>query len=156
MAASDRPDPVGRFARKVLVVSGLIVAVAAVASPLWAWGRPDRAWGFALGAAASLARFAWSVRLARRLGEAGPRQYAGERMMGLALLGAALAVAGAVDGVDLAAAAAGVFLATAATVAAALLETRRPADVGPKAEARPSPDTGRRSGPPAETPGRTR
>jgi hypothetical protein len=76
--------------------------------------------------------------------------------MGLALLGAALGVAGAADGVDLAAAAAGVFLATAATVAAALLETRRPADARPAPGVRPSPDTGPRSGPPAEAPGRTR
>jgi hypothetical protein len=140
MTGTRPPDVVGRFARKVLVVSGLIVAGAVVAGPLWAWGRPDRAWGFALGAAASLARFAWSVRLARRLGEAGPRQYAGERMMGLALLGVALAVAGAVDGVDLAAAAAGVFLATAATVVAAVLETRPRAGGGPETEAPTSTD----------------
>jgi len=106
------------------MVSGALVAVAAVTGPLWAWGRPDRVWGFALGAAASLARFAWSVHLARGMGESGARRYAGERLMGLALLGAALAGAGAVDGIDLAAAAVGVFLATAAAVIAAVIETR--------------------------------
>jgi len=125
MANRDSLDVVGRFARRVYVVSGALAAVAAVTGPLWAWGRPDRAWGFALGAAASLARFAWSVNLARGLGGSGARRYAGERLMALALLGAALAGAGAVDGIDLAATAVGVFLATVATVAAALLETRR-------------------------------
>ncbi len=132
-------DPVKRFARKVFVVSGVLVAVAAVAGPFWALGRPDRIWGFALGAAASLAKFAWSVRLARKAAEAGPRRYAGERVMGLALLGAALVVAGKVDGIDLPAAAAGVFLATAASVIAALLETRQPASAGP-ASGGSSPD----------------
>ena len=130
MANSDSLDVVGRFARRVYVVAGALVAVAAVSGPLWAWGRPDRVWGFALGAAASLARFAWSVHLARGMGESGARRYAGERLMGLALLGAALAGAGAVDGIDLAATAVGVFLATAATVAAALLETRRRVTTG--------------------------
>jgi len=130
MANRDSQDVVGRFARRVYVVSGALAVGAAVAGPLWAWGRPDRVWGFALGAAASLARFAWSVHLARGLGESGARRYAGERLMGLAFLGAALGVAGAVDGIDLAAAAAGVFLATAATVAAALLETRRQSTTG--------------------------
>ena len=105
------------------MVSGALLAGAALTSPFWAWGRPDRAWGFALGAAASLVRFAWSVRLARRLGEGGPRQYAAMRVTSLAVLGAALAVAGAVEGVDLAAAAVGIFVATVATVIAALLET---------------------------------
>jgi len=123
----DRSDVVRRFARKAFAVSGAIIAVAAVTSPFWAWGRPDRACGFALGAGASLLKFAWSVRLARRLGETGPRAYAAERLLGLALLGAVLIVAGAVDGIDLPAAAAGVFLATAASIAAAVLETRRPA-----------------------------
>jgi len=130
MANSDSSDVVGRFARRVYIVSGALVAGAAVSGPLWAWGRPDRAWGFALGAAASLARFAWSVHLARGVGESGARRYAGERLMGLALLGAALGLAGVVQGVDMAAAAAGVFLATVATVAAALLETRRQTTTG--------------------------
>ncbi len=124
MTASDRPDAVSRFARKVFVVSGALVAGAAAAGPLWAWGRPDRAWGFALGAVASLAKFAWSVRLVRRLGESSTRWHAVERVGGLAFLGVALAAAGVVDGIDLAATAVGVFLATAATVTAAVLETR--------------------------------
>lgn len=115
---------------RVFVVSGALLAAAGAASPLWAWGRPDRAWGFLLGAAASLVRFAWSVHLAQRLGEAGPRRHAAERTMSLAILAAALVTAGAVDGIDLAAAAVGVFLATAATVVAALLETRPAARAG--------------------------
>ena len=127
-------DVVGRFARKVFIVSGVLVAGAAVASPLWAWGRPDRIWGFALGAAASLVKFAWSVRLARRLDDAGPRGYAAQRLIGLALLGAALVVAGAIDSIDLPAAAVGVFLSTVASVAAALLETRAAQVAEPQAD----------------------
>lgn len=124
MTASSRPDAVSRFARKVFVVSGVLVACAAAAGPLWAWGRPDRAWGFALGAVAGLAKFAWSVRLVRRLGESSARWQAAERVGGLAFLGVALVVGAVVDGVDLASTAVGVFLATVATIVAAVLETR--------------------------------
>ncbi len=122
-----RPGAVSRFSMKVLVASGGLVAAGAATSPLWVWGRPDRAWGFLIGAAASVARFAWSVHLARRLGRTGPRRYAVLRTTGLAPLAAALVLAGTVDGIDLAATAVGVFVATVASVIAAVLETRRAA-----------------------------
>ena len=120
-------DAVRRFTRGVLLASGALVAVAAATGPLWAWARPDRAWGFALGAAASLVRFAWSVHLARGLAWSGRSRYAASRTAGLVPLAAALAVAGTSDRIDLAATAVGVFLATVSSVIAGLLVTREAA-----------------------------
>ncbi len=118
-------DAVSRFAKTVLVASAALVAAAAASGPIWAWGRPDRIWGFALGAAAGLVRFAWSVYLARRLVGSRPSRYAVSRTAGLAPLAAALVIAGMSERVDLASAAVGVFLATAATLIAAAFELRR-------------------------------
>lgn len=117
-------DAVKRFAKKVVVASAVLAVVAAATSPLWAWGRPDRAWGFMIGAAASMIRFAWSVHLACGLAWSRPSRYAVSRTAGLAPLAAALVVAGMSDRVDLAATAAGVFLATAAALMASAFELR--------------------------------
>ena len=118
-------DAVSRFTKRVLLASAALLAAAAASGPIWAWGRPDRIWGFALGAAASLVRFAWSVYLARRLVGSRPSRYATSRAAGLAPLAAALVIAGMSERVDLASAAAGVFLATAAALIAAAFELRR-------------------------------
>lgn len=123
-------DAVRRFTRRVLLASGALVAVAAATGPLWAWARPDRAWGFALGAAASMVRFAWSVHLARGLAWSGRSRYAASRTAGLVPLAAALAVAGTVERVDLAATAVGVFLATAAALIASAFELREQPVIG--------------------------
>jgi hypothetical protein len=118
-------DAVSRFTRRALLASAALVAAAAASGPIWAWGRPDRMGGFALGAAASLVRFAWSVYLARGVERSRPSRYASSRAAGLAPLAAALVVAGMSDRVDLASAAVGVFLATAAALIAAAFELRR-------------------------------
>lgn len=125
------PDAVSRYASRVYAACAVIAAAALASGPLWAWGRPDRMLGFLLGAAASVARFAWSVRLARRFAclstdtaPARPSAYAAARLAGLLAPAAALAVAGLWDGADLAAACAGVFVASAGSVAAAVVETR--------------------------------
>jgi peptidoglycan/LPS O-acetylase OafA/YrhL len=117
-------DAVSQYTRKVLAVSGLIAAAAAAAGPLWAWGRPDRIWGFALGVAASLLRFAWSAHLARRLERMRPSRYAAARTAGFGVLAAALALAAADGRIDLAATSVGVLVATAAAIAAGFWMTR--------------------------------
>jgi len=126
----ETADALRRFARKVVLCCAGLGLAAAAASPLWAWGRPDRVWGFVAGAAASLVRLAWSLRLAREFGDAGPARYATMRLAGMLPLAATLAAAGLVDGIDLAATAVGVFFATAGLLAASLLEARALAKAG--------------------------
>ena len=124
LLTSEKAGPVRRFRTRVLTSYGAFAALGLASAPLWAWGRPDRALGFAVGLAAGLVRFAWSVRLARRLVGTTPSRYATARAATLAPLIAALALAGAADGIDLGSAAAGVLAGTAAVVAAAVVEGR--------------------------------
>ena len=122
--AVEGADAISRFAARVRLTCAGLGAAVVVTSPLWAWGRPDRALGFLLGAAASVMRLAWTLRLARGLAESTASRYAAARLASLLPLAAALLAAGVLDGIDLPAAGAGVFFATAATILASAFEVR--------------------------------
>lgn len=131
-------DAVSQYRRRVYRSIAAMSLVAAATWPLWGFdgglgggvsvGRLDRVWGLALGIAAGVVRLGWTFYLARRLASgagstSGPR-YARGRLLGFVPLAAALAVAGLAEGVDLYAAAFGVILVTATSIAASVLELR--------------------------------
>jgi hypothetical protein len=116
------------YVARVARAAAVLAAAALAASPLWAAERPDRISGFVVGAGASALRLIWGFHLARTFDGRSPARYAAARAAGLVPLAGALVVAGLADGVDLASVAAGVFLGTAASVVAAVTETRKTAE----------------------------